>query len=288
MRSNDCPGRQSSAVYSKYIPFLLLGFVLTLVILCSVYFWITNQNSIENCKEGLSEEVNGSIQEDGILHLRDGRRYGPDEFQIVNGVTRACVCKTKSCIRKCCGKNEILKGKGCTATSDSPFKPEALKVYNGTKDKPVNVSAEHFHILYGDVCQNEKYLLNGTGDENYLMLDGTVLYLDEFMDPAQYCLDSFTNDDRIYTLPCFPAVSKEHEFTVYPIGMIISIPFLFITFLVYAIVPDLRNLHGKSLMCHVFSLVIAYSFLSVIQLGKDAVNLSCCIAFGKYRDFLSI
>lgn len=51
--------------------------------------------------------------------------------------------------------------------------------------------------------------------------------------------------------------------------MIISIPFLLITFCVYGFVPELRNLHGKSLMCYVFALMIMYIGWSIVHLEVD-------------------
>lgn len=52
--------------------------------------------------------------------------------------------------------------------------------------------------------------------------------------------------------------------------MIFSLPFLLITFCVYGFIPELRNLHGKSLMCYVFGLSILYISLSVVQLEGGA------------------
>jgi hypothetical protein len=64
--------------------------------------------------------------------------------------------------------------------------------------------------------------------------------------------------------------------------MLISIPFLIITFLVYALIPELRNLHGKCLMCYTVSLTILYAVLSLIQMDKEHLILQTfpCIASG--------
>ena len=60
--------------------------------------------------------------------------------------------------------------------------------------------------------------------------------------------------------------------------MLISVPFLLITFLVYGFVPELQNLHGKSLMCYVFGLTVLFICLSIVQLSKDGLsNLGCLI-----------
>lgn len=48
--------------------------------------------------------------------------------------------------------------------------------------------------------------------------------------------------------------------------MMASVPFLVITLAVYAILPQLHNVHCKSLMCYLGGLAVGYSFLSVVQL----------------------
>lgn len=72
-------------------------------------------------------------------------------------------------------------------------------------------------------------------------------------------------------------------------GMIFSLPFLVITFCVYGFIPELRNLHGKSLMCYVFGLTVLYISLSMVQLeGKTFMSESVpCIASG-YVIYISV
>lgn len=50
--------------------------------------------------------------------------------------------------------------------------------------------------------------------------------------------------------------------------MIVSIIFLIITFCIYAFIPELRNLHGKCLMCYILALTLLFAFLSTVQLDK--------------------
>lgn len=61
--------------------------------------------------------------------------------------------------------------------------------------------------------------------------------------------------------------------------MIFSLPFLLITFCVYGFIPELRNLHGKSLMCYVFGLSVLYISLSVVQLEETFMpeTISCVL-----------
>jgi len=88
--------------------------------------------------------------------------------------------------------------------------------------------------------------------------------------PGEFCLDLFSTFN-FKTLPVVcPPVLMENKIVggdiVHTIGMILSLPFLFSTFLVYALIRDLRNLHGKSLMCHVATLLVANTSLITVQL----------------------
>uniref|UniRef100_A0A182LY68 G-protein coupled receptors family 2 profile 2 domain-containing protein n=2 Tax=Anopheles culicifacies TaxID=139723 RepID=A0A182LY68_9DIPT len=61
--------------------------------------------------------------------------------------------------------------------------------------------------------------------------------------------------------------------------MLLSVPFLLLTLLVYACIPELRNMHGKSLMCYVLGLSVGYTVLSMVQLRVfPGSSLSCVIS----------
>lgn len=47
--------------------------------------------------------------------------------------------------------------------------------------------------------------------------------------------------------------------------MFLSVPFLLATFIVYAFIPELRNVHGKSLMSYVLGLLVGYTILASVQ-----------------------
>lgn len=65
------------------------------------------------------------------------------------------------------------------------------------------------------------------------------------------------------------------------LGMLFSVIFLLITFLVYAIIPELRNLNGKFLMSYVVSLAFSFVLLSIInsptlaRKGKITLGVTC-------------
>lgn len=58
-------------------------------------------------------------------------------------------------------------------------------------------------------------------------------------------------------------------------GVLLSVPFLIATFLVYAILPELRNVHGKSLMCYLAGLSVGYMLLGYMQLYGSIFSPWC-------------
>lgn len=70
--------------------------------------------------------------------------------------------------------------------------------------------------------------------------------------------------------------------------MIFSLPFLVITFCVYGFIPELRNLHGKSLMCYVFGLTVLYISLSVVQLEVSGMIESFTCILSGYMIYVSV
>jgi len=57
--------------------------------------------------------------------------------------------------------------------------------------------------------------------------------------------------------------------------------------LAYLLITELRDLHGKTLVCHVFCLTVAYIFLAAVQLGGETLNQQLCIGVGEYRLLIS-
>lgn len=85
------------------------------------------------------------------------------------------------------------------------------------------------------------------------------------------------------TFVCFDEESNKKnilKFRIYATLLAISAAFLGFTFFVYVFLPKLLNLHGKTLVCHVISLFVAYSFLSVVQFATEE-KMDYCEHVGK-------
>lgn len=73
-------------------------------------------------------------------------------------------------------------------------------------------------------------------------------------------------------------------------AMLASVPFILITFLVYGFIPELRNLHGKCLLCYLVCLLLNYIPLATVQLYSiDEINETSCklAAFIIYFSYVS-
>ncbi|XP_031355939.1 G-protein coupled receptor Mth2-like isoform X2 [Photinus pyralis] len=238
----------------------------------------------EKCFLSLSIDIsNGTHNKDGSI-VYDGITFPPEvQFRYL-GAQRGCVCQVRSCIRKCCGLGYAMINETCQPLNNTS-EYFYFNVYNG--DRRTTVGVDNYYLIMGEICGERGYYRlvqqTYTEDTYYIQENGNMYlpYLNdsngETLTPDRYCLEVFIDDvmDRNLTgLVCFHEERKLAD-PVYSFGMIISMPFLLLTFLVYAVLPD-RNLHGKCLMCYVITLFGAYAFLVFIQLyPNDLAGANC-------------
>jgi len=85
---------------------------------------------------------------------------------------------------------------------------------------------------------------------------------------------------NLKVMKCFPKTPQLEEkdnkiMQVYPYFHIASSVFVLITLGVYAVLPDLQNIHGVSIMCYLTSLGLLYILLSSIRLSEMTRGLFC-------------
>jgi hypothetical protein len=74
---------------------------------------------------------------------------------------------------------------------------------------------------------------------------------------------------------------KGFQFYLYPVFMIISIVFLFLTLVAFFMAPEMQNLHGKSIACQSGTLMIAFIAFTVTYLAGSDSSITVCKIFGK-------
>lgn len=203
-------------------------------------------------------------------------------------------CTEGPCVQKCCPDGQgMIESRSCSP-SGFDFNPQfynRVATDNGFEHVETNVPS--FAILSNLEC--DKYLLQPEETEwdvSYLEADGRLYapkHFDRRLTTDKYCLERVIlpedDLDGIYTFLCFQEIDLPHEppfrYILCALGLITSSLFLLATFLVYACLPSLQNLHGKTLMCHVVSLFAAYVCLSVAQLGGTHLDQFFCAALGE-------
>ncbi|KAJ8881596.1 hypothetical protein PR048_018082 [Dryococelus australis] len=169
------------------------------------------------------------------------------------------------CTRRCCqrGKRMLVIG---DCSPDSGDVEDFLPVTYRWPD----LAEVHYDDLpppgaiRGDPCPRGKYVLEpGDVPEDvfYLLDDGRLFVpgaADEPYNTSQFCVEPAGAGGELTAFLCWTnpggaQVAVHSVVVAYPVGMLVSLPFLVATFLVYSLIPRLNNFHGKALRSHVGS-----------------------------------
>ncbi|VVC86620.1 unnamed protein product [Leptidea sinapis] len=240
-----------------------------------------------------TESVNitgGPVFENGSI-IFDGFEYASGKwYEIVeDGVAAVfgCPCIGRICLWKCCGAGQAFLNRSCSEineTEENYFSPTVFKEKEATNI----VAKEHFVYMFDLSC--EKYLVDSSSPDEEIYLQEIASNRPQWHPPAGFCIDMMMDNSspglRLVAGVCYPEESAEIDspllYTAYAIGLMFSVPFLLATFVVYALIPELRNLHGMCLMSYCAGLIIAYTFLAYLKLhtGKIGIAMDGCYAIG--------
>ncbi|XP_033311815.1 G-protein coupled receptor Mth2-like isoform X2 [Bombus bifarius] len=239
----------------------------------------------------IDRSENGSLVHDKLV-------YPAGLYRVFENKTYGCTCNLRACLRKCCKKDEIL-GKGirpnCTRSSNGlPAPVLVLKQHQlATEIKGISRIDELFFLVEDMQCP-QRFMLEPEHfeeDEFILLPNGTLETPTVNYAAWSYCFDWQESSKKVVALICssnssiINASSDPEE--SFDIGIVISIPFFVATFFVYAIIPELRNLYGKTLMCYVACLILAYSCLVFAKLHYLEFVFCSTIAFIIHFSFLA-
>ena len=267
------------------------------LILLSTLTWADEEaeNATWPCLPNLSLLVpieEAQLLEDGSLRHGDTLYPAGLHFAGENSSRRACPCglaASKPCLRKCCPMGQRVADElGEEACEPEPGNSKPLRLPG-----PQNVKAP---LEAGGIAANW-FRLVGTStrcdaanhgfielhpheypEDEYELLANGSMHLDSqgTLEPGAFCLDRQSSAvGGLVVLVCLPmeqngAAEPVDELGIARVGCTISAPFLLITLLVYALIPELRNIYGQTLMCYVAALFVAYSSMSAsyyVQFG---------------------
>uniref|UniRef100_A0A1Q3FLM5 Putative g-protein coupled receptor mth2 n=1 Tax=Culex tarsalis TaxID=7177 RepID=A0A1Q3FLM5_CULTA len=228
----------------------------------------------------------GTVDAQGNIH-HDGITYEPRNYALISydyegfdnrvevpvAYPRGCICRLRSCVRLCCPAGQWLASDGNTSAcvdSDGqrPFKVR-VNVSSANGDvRSVNLLEEpKFGVVHQKPCAG---MFPELLDEWSIDETGSLQFMGESIPQNEYCLNvegGSSSEPDLFFCP----ITHEAATVTMKIGIIISIPFLLATLLIYACLPELRNIHGKSLICYVFSLTCTYLVILHLNMNWDLI-----------------
>ncbi|CAH0726639.1 unnamed protein product, partial [Brenthis ino] len=254
------------------------------------YDFLCNAN--ESAVELHERAYHLSIEGDTLFALsRNGEKYGrsmsgkwciDQEYNHQGLVAQVCTqnCDTFSafCVRKCCplGQHYKLRKCGTYISTCVPNDDEDVRFNISTYLDPLKKYDKNLLDVMGVrigllECTRGRYGLNSS-----LMLDQHNLTTDARLQTRttltnNYCVEVFdrrdcpTNDIIVNGVLCFVPPKEIKNYYISFIIITISCICLVLTLFVYCVLPELRNLHGRTLICHVSMMLLACTCLARVQ-----------------------
>uniref|UniRef100_A0A182K0V8 G-protein coupled receptors family 2 profile 2 domain-containing protein n=1 Tax=Anopheles christyi TaxID=43041 RepID=A0A182K0V8_9DIPT len=183
------------------------------------------------------------------------------------------VSREASVIRKCCPRGESLvsehsKYVSCQKDAPSSYVPQAI-VAQFYQDCIEDLEEEiQLEVRYGNPCPAEGAMISfgqRTNDTLYVIQNGSLLVIygaKDYNVYDTYCLDYDRDDGTLVGYVCPSEVQVmvdlvKGQLFLLTICLIVAIPGLLVTALLYIIIPKLHDLHGRALAMNCVNFAIA-------------------------------
>ncbi|XP_018569888.1 G-protein coupled receptor Mth2-like [Anoplophora glabripennis] len=235
------------------------------------------------------KQIKSEADNNDTLNLCRNATVNVDYENYTDASIQNCGCENQeTCIRKCCqigffyyqdeDPDATSYKSVCSKHESNAF---SVPVYDG--EQKVRDVTENFLIgMLNCSDTNVLYVkLNSTEPNRifYVQNNGSLYYpyYDLILSNERYCVDE---SDGLGAYLCFePEEDNKLETIIHVTAKLISVPFLLVTGLVYALLPE-RNLHRTALMLHVFSLLLGNGLLAIGQyVVIEDDNLCFCLGY---------
>ncbi|XP_063536626.1 G-protein coupled receptor Mth-like isoform X2 [Cydia strobilella] len=266
-----------------------------LTLLLIVFFF--NAITALNCSEKDRYNLTGSVERDGVYSLNGLQFSNHYVFnEVVDGVnyTFGCDCKSEPCYVKCCPSGYVKKFgvpecKPAKGTLKERVQNNELTLnYMDTYKKQLDV--KEMKLVYGIDCafylEDLKWYVQEDG-RLFIHVPGSVNPWQK-REPGEYCIDSFIQEHadgststKLDALVCF--TEEEDDSSGYIVSstcMLISSAFFIVTIAVYALLPELQNLHGRVLMVYLACMCVGFTFMAAMQIMITVNNTTLTICMG--------
>ncbi|CAG4968098.1 unnamed protein product [Colias eurytheme] len=207
------------------------------------------------------------------------------------------------CLRKCCPQGHHFRVLRCGSFISEcvPDQDDSTLFNISTYTDPLR---SNYHDLFdvmgiriGLTCPTGRFGLDTSIPQDQHRLRPDAHLESGWILTNTYCLEMFdrrdcpTNDVTITAVLCFqpaPDQSQRKDYRISSVIITISSVCLGLTLIVYCALPELRNLNGRNLICHVSMMLLAFSCLARVQHSAVA-NFHLCtfLGYGIYFGFVA-
>ncbi|XP_049545933.1 probable G-protein coupled receptor Mth-like 10 isoform X2 [Anopheles darlingi] len=216
-------------------------------------------NDAQLCSEQESVDItNGTMDGDESVLYR-GVQYSAFQYFQDGTVRRGCICLVRQCIYVC-DAEEWASG-GLTELYAN------VSGDSGEKHVLVNLATDaNYHLILKEPhCAGHWY-----APEQHQMIitsEGELNLNDNILDYSEFCMLPKNEMGEFNAFYCELSIASDWSHQIYAWGILMSFFFLVATFVVYAILPELRNLPGMLLMCYVAALGVSYLLLGLVRMN---------------------
>ncbi|CAH0558234.1 unnamed protein product [Brassicogethes aeneus] len=194
-----------------------------------------------------------------VKYIKSDEVSKSDYYLTYNNTVYGCKRENLVCVKKCCPLEEYYEEHG-DCVNRVEYNISEFRVYSTPIGE--NVHTKDFQVIFPNDDFIKTLEVNIT-----LQSKGYILLVSD-----EYCIEDYTpNNFRLdYSL------SQDNERGIKCVGLIISIPFLFLTLVAHFLIQD-RNLHMNALMCYVFNLMMSYILLLIVQVIEVTPSWLCAL-----------
>ncbi|XP_049545922.1 G-protein coupled receptor Mth2-like isoform X3 [Anopheles darlingi] len=242
---------------------LLIWFVILLL-------YSVHANDVKLCSEQESVDITNGIDYGNGSVLYRGVQYSASQYFQDGNVRRGCICLLRQCIFVCDAEEWASVGLKELYANVSDA--------TGADNRKVNlaIDSRYYLILEQPSCDGDWLVLEQ--DHVNITSKGDLSLNDYIFSYPQFCMLPKNGIGEFHASYCEPEMSDlPHQ--IYAFGFLVSLPFLVATFAVYAILPELQNVSGMSLMCYVAALAISFLLLAMGRLDiYDYQSVMCRVS----------
>ncbi|XP_039764754.1 probable G-protein coupled receptor Mth-like 3 isoform X2 [Pararge aegeria] len=214
--------------------------------------------------------------------------------------TRNCDQFSAFCVRKCCPPGQHYKVRHCGTFASNCIPNEDLKGSFNISSylDPLREYNKNLLDVMGvriDLqCPHLKFVMNKSQPQDKHWLNRDSFLETSTLHTKDYCLEVFDrrecpfDDVVVSSVLCFEPAIATKDFRISFIVITISCVCLALTLIVYCSLSELRNLHGRTLICHVSMMLLACGCLARVQHSTIADRNVCTLfGYGIYFGFVA-